>query len=234
MMESAPTLAALDKAIKVIAADPITRRLARPRPMQDEEDLWRELVACILGSAVSHDQSRDAIIRLVGSPVLRPGLPPAPLLLVDKVTALLCRPMNRAGQPLAQYRYPRARARLLVRAAGQIYASGGSLALLLQAGGNSRGARRLLVQIPGVGPKQASLFLRNVGRADDLAVLDRHILRFMALSGVVEQQSRVATLRDYETLEAQVATHAQRIGVALAVWDLAAWIVVRSCSRRVA
>lgn len=234
MMERAPTLVAIDQAIQVIAADPITRRLAKPGGVEDEEGLWRELAACILGSAVSHDQARGAIIRLARSPVLRPGPPSNPTRLVDQVTASLCRPIKKAGHSLARYPYPRARARLLVRAADQIYASDGSLTLLLQAGGDPREARRLLVGLPGVGPKQASLFLRNVGRAEDLAVLDRHIIRYMAWCGLVDHQTRLAKLQDYEALEAQVATHAQRIGVALAVWDLAAWIVVRSCSRRVA
>jgi len=232
--DGAPTLAALDQAIRAIADDPITRRLARPPDRRDEESLWLELSACILGSAVSHDHTRDAMVRLGGSPILQPGLPAEPERLVDEICVALSRPLAIDGRTIARYPYPKVRADLLVRAATQIYAADGSLVDLLQGSGSSRDARRSLVRIPGVGPKQASLFLRNVGHAEDLAVLDRHILRYMAWCGLAEPTQRVASLRQYETLEASVAVQARRLGIAVAVWDLAAWIVVRSISGRIA
>ena len=234
MTDNAPTLAALDHAIRVIANDPVTRRLARKPDRRDEESLWRELTACILGSAVSHEHTQGAMIRLGGSPVLQPGLPVEPDRLAADACLALSRPLAIDGRSIARYPYPKVRADLLVRAAAHVYAAGGSLVDRLRSSGSSRDARRELVTIPGIGPKQASLFLRNVGQADDLAVLDRHILRYMAWCGLADPMKRVSSLRQYETLEASVAVQAQHFGTTVAVWDLATWIVVRSLNGRIA
>lgn len=230
MSARAPTLAALDQAIRAIAEDPITRRLLRPPNRRDEETLWLELAACILGSAVSHDQTRDAMVRLAGSPILKPGPPAEPERLADGIHLALSRPLAINGRVIARYPYPKVRADHLVRAATQIYASEGSLEDLLQRSSSPRDARRALVGISGIGPKQASLFLRNVGHAEDLAVLDRHILRYMAWCGLTDSTRPIANLRRYEELETSVAVEARRLGIAVALWDLAAWIVVRSVS----
>ena len=233
MSDCAPTLAALDRAIRVIAHDPITQRLARQPGRRDEKSLWLELAACILGSAVSHEHTQDAMVRLAGSPILQPGLPVEPDRLVEDISVALSRPLAIDGRTIARYPYPNVRADLLVRAASHIYAAGGSLIDLLQGGASPRDARRELVMVPGIGPKQASLFLRNIGQAEDLAVLDRHILRYMAWCGVADPMQRVTSLRQYETLEASVAVQAQRFGTTVAVWDLATWIVVRSLNGRI-
>lgn len=228
MRTEVPTLAALDAAIRVIADDPITRRLAQPENVDDEASLWRELAACILASGISHEQAHDAMIRLEGTPVLRPGRPSEPARLERRVAARLMSPMEKLGRPLARYPFPQARARILVRAAERVYARDSSLAQILHSARSPRDARRLLIDVPGIGPKQASLFLRNTGRAADLAVLDRHIIRYMERCGLVDKQSSAGTLRGYEALEGRLATHVRQFGIALAVWDLAAWIVVRS------
>jgi len=41
--------------------------------------------------------------------------------------------------------------------------------------------------VKGMGYKEASHFLRNIGKGEELAILDRHILRGLKMAGVIEE-----------------------------------------------
>ena len=59
---------------------------------------------------------------------------------------------------------------------------------LIENGGTPFEIREWLVKnVKGMGHKEASHFLRNVGKGRDLAILDRHILKNMRLIGVIEK-----------------------------------------------
>ena len=81
----------------------------------------------------------------------------------------------------------------------------------------------------GAGPKQASLFLRNIGCGDDLAILDMHVLRYMTWSRLATKcaNKEVHTLPGYVRTEKIFQDHAKQIGVSVANLDLAVWVVVR-------
>ncbi|MEM5798714.1 MAG: N-glycosylase/DNA lyase [Candidatus Aenigmatarchaeota archaeon] len=86
-------------------------------------------------------------------------------------------------------------------------------------------AREWLVRhVKGIGWKEASHFLRNVGYKD-FAILDRHILRIMAecklIPGIPRQLSRSLYL-DYET---RLERLAKKIGLSLAELDLYLWYI---------
>jgi len=62
-------------------------------------------------------------------------------------------------------------------------------------------ARRFLVkEAKGIGWKEASHFLRNVGRLD-VAILDRHILNILFKEGVLEEIPKGWTERKYTSIE---------------------------------
>jgi N-glycosylase/DNA lyase len=128
------------------------------------------------------------------------------------------------------YRFPIVRARNLVAAWSRLVDGSLSLTRILQASPDERTARHALVEgIPGIGPKQASLFLRNVGFAVDLAVLDVHILRYMRLCGC--EVVPPITLRSYTTIEDLFRSQVTHFGADLAHVDLAVWIVMREAKR---
>jgi N-glycosylase/DNA lyase len=96
-----------------------------------------------------------------------------------------------------------------------------------------RTARQLLVgSIPGFGPKQSSLLLRNLGRGHDLAVLDRHVLHFMHLTGLIDEIGPVATLRQYERIEFTYLEYAGYRRLPADALDLAIWIVMRTVKEK--
>jgi len=86
--------------------------------------------------------------------------------------------------------------------------------------------------VPGLGPKAASLLLRNFGLGESLAVLDVHILDFMRFVGLLCRDRAVTTVASYEALEKVFVAYANFRRIRADALDLAAWIVVRSMKER--
>jgi N-glycosylase/DNA lyase len=90
----------------------------------------------------------------------------------------------------------------------------------------------LMKHMPGIGPKQASLFLRNVGYAENLAILDVHVLRFMRYIGLLRApEISVTTLRRYEVAEERLLAYSLGLGWPMATLDVAIWVVMRAAGR---
>lgn len=85
-------------------------------------------------------------------------------------------------------------------------------------------AREWLVsEVDGFGYKEASHFLRNIGRGEDLAILDRHILANLAHHGVIGRVPKSLTRRRYLAIEARARTFAETLGISLGTLDLLLW-----------
>ena len=82
------------------------------------------------------------------------------------------------------------------------------------------------------GPKQASLFLRRIGYSSDLAVLDRHVVRYLELVLEIKiSDTDLSRLTSYEQVERQFRTRAMFFGHPVGVFDLAVWITMRVARR---
>src|SRR5512137_759647 len=82
-------------------------------------------------------------------------------------------------------------------------------------------AREWLVEnVKGLGYKEASHFLRNIGLGEDLAILDRHILKNLHLLGVIEQVPASPTRRLYLELERKMAAFSREAGIPMGQLDL--------------
>ena len=89
---------------------------------------------------------------------------------------------------------------------------------------DSREARTWLVaEVDGLGFKEASHFLRNIGRGEDLAILDRHILRNLVRHRVIGRVPKSLTPKRYLAIEARLHLFAQHVGVSPGVLDLLWW-----------
>lgn len=88
-------------------------------------------------------------------------------------------------------------------------------------------ARLVLIdRVKGLGPKQASMFLRDIGAARHLAVIDAHVLVFLK---VCEGRAfDVTTLREYLVVEALFRRLAEEWAMSLERLDRAVWLVSRS------
>lgn len=186
----------------------------------NEDDLWRELIACVLGSRVRFEAAHAAVERMGEMELLtdRRRSSRFDQYEEDTVAALS------GGYP-----FYRVRAKQIRRAAERLYGSRGSVREFLDDACDIREARRRLAsEVPGLGPKQASLFLRNIGYATHVAVLDVHVLTYMSWVGLTEQIVKsISTVRKYEMLEDSFIEHSYSFGYTPDRFDLAVWVVVK-------
>lgn len=86
-------------------------------------------------------------------------------------------------------------------------------------------AREWLVDnVKGFGYKEASHFLRNTGCAD-VAIIDRHILRFLVREGLIEEPKSLSRSR-YLSIERLLRGIAAELGVSLSELDLYLWYIM--------
>lgn len=76
--------------------------------------------------------------------------------------------------------------------------------------------------VDGIGVKEASHFLRNIGRRH-LAIIDRHLLTNLVRCGVYEQVPSISTSRRYHEVEEAFDQYCQAIGIDMDEVDLLFW-----------
>ncbi len=81
----------------------------------------------------------------------------------------------------------------------------------------------LIKNVKGIGMKEASHFLRNVGFGDDIAILDRHILKNLVKYGVILEIPKSLTEKKYLEIEQKMKEFANSIGIPFAHLDLVWW-----------
>jgi N-glycosylase/DNA lyase len=170
---------------------------------KDEESLFSELCFCILTA----NFRADAGIRIQ-----------------ESVGEGFC---NLGKEPLAQrlrslgHRFPEARAGYIVesrRLRGKLGNMVGSYV-------NGADAREWLVDnVKGLGYKEASHFLRNIGVLD-VAIIDRHILRFLLDKRLITEIPKSLNRRKYIEIERLLSSIAAKLGLTLGELDLYIWYV---------
>lgn len=192
-----------------------------------EDELWCELVACILGSRVRFEVAHSAVERM-GRRGLFSKLKRSSRF--DKYEQDVVEALSEAnGTGERRYPFFRMRANQIRHAAEHIYGRCGTIREFLEDSRDFRDARRrLAAEVSGLGPKQASLFLRNIGYAAHIAILDVHVLTYMNWVGLTRAPIRsVPTVKKYEDLEDAFIERAFSFGYAPNRFDLAVWVVVR-------
>jgi N-glycosylase/DNA lyase len=224
---------AVESAVSAVCRDLQMRaRVQKAWVELEEANLFREIVACILGSRVSFEMAVSATERLEQMGLLDfSGT-------VDRyklsVEGALSKPLShpRWRRP-RRYRFPAARSTAISLTANSFYGDGEGIKPWLSRFPNGCSARRdLLAFATGVGPKQASMFLRNINYCDTLAILDSHMMRFMDLLDIGCGVRRVASIAEYERAESRLMEYAEARSVPMATLDQAVWVVMRVCSRR--
>lgn len=81
----------------------------------------------------------------------------------------------------------------------------------------------LASNVKGMGYKEASHFLRNIGLGKDLAILDRHVLRGMIELGIVEKVPKSLSKSAYLKLERALSDFSLRISIPMAHLDFLFW-----------
>ncbi|WP_126968952.1 8-oxoguanine DNA glycosylase [Xanthomonas sp. BRIP62411] len=135
-----------------------------------------------------------------------------------KLLEWLSEPMRHQGR-FVRYRFASQKSRYLAAALHK-------LATEVHPEQSGRALRDWLTAIPGIGYKTASWVARNWLDADDVAILDIHILRAGVLAGFLNPELTVE--RDYLALESQFLKFSVGLGVRPSELDAVIWLDMMS------
>lgn len=196
-----------------------------------EERLWKELVFCILSANVSYELVKSTVDVLDRRKLLDAywliNVRNSAQILSEELGKPLFEPIKKDGGG-RKYRYPR-RGQKIVEAARIIYIKNMSIKNMLEKAKSDTLLRNNLAEtIPGLGFKEASHFLRNIGFSNSLAIIDIHILDFISQYLNVDLKKRsVATTKQYIIFEKILQNFSEYHGLNLAIFDLAIWFYMR-------
>ncbi|MCD6478456.1 MAG: N-glycosylase/DNA lyase [Candidatus Diapherotrites archaeon] len=81
----------------------------------------------------------------------------------------------------------------------------------------------LVRNVRGLGLKEASHFLRNIGFYENIAIIDRHILKNMEKYGIISKVPKAITKKRYYELEHKLREFGMRIGIPMHEIDMLFW-----------
>ena len=171
-----------------------------------EKEVFAELCFCICTPQSKAVYSDKAVKSLVKSGVLYSGT------------------SRQIRAHLHSVRFPNNKSRYIVEAR-RLFSRGGRISIKDRIdASNPFGSRHWLVRnVKGIGLKEASHFLRNVGLGRDLAILDVHILKNMARYNIVAEIPKSISEKAYLSLEKKLKKFSQKTGIPLDELDLLFW-----------
>ena len=81
----------------------------------------------------------------------------------------------------------------------------------------------ILKNIKGMGMKEANHVLRNLGFGEEIAILDRHILRNLAELNVIDEVPKSMTIKKYYEIEEKMKEYSEFSGIGMDALDLVLW-----------
>lgn len=198
-----------------------------------ELEIWNELCFCILSGNVLYDLAKSVIEILNKKELLNPYW----INETDNALSIIqlvletpnFEPRKKNGE-LRKYRYPKKRAKQIVAAAQILYSNNNSIKNILHASNSDIDVRNFFAeQIPGLGIKESSHFLRNIGYSDSLAIIDVHMLSFLHSYAFLEIRKGIhLTTKMYLRIENLLRNFVKYHGLNLAIFDLAVWHHMRN------
>jgi N-glycosylase/DNA lyase len=168
----------------------------------DGDDIFKELCFCVLTANTSAEMGLRAI-DVAGEAVIGGN------------EAKICKALKSCG-----YRYPNKRAEYIAYNKEKIK---NNLKEKVDSCTDAQKLRDYLVKnVKGLGYKEASHFLRNIG-FKGLAILDKHILSSLAEFGVIKENRPPKNKKEYLETEKQMKKFAKEIGIDMDELDLLLW-----------
>ena len=173
----------------------------------NEEDIFNELIFCMLTPQSMAKPCWAAVENLLNKNLLLRG------------------DINHIAKELNGVRFRNKKAGYIIQARKQ-FSIDRKITIRLQIDqfNDARDARDWLVQnVKGIGYKEASHFLRNIGFVEDFAILDRHILKNLKSLRVVEKIPDFLSKKRYFEIEKRMKEFSDRIEIPMADLDLLLW-----------
>lgn len=202
--------------------------------IRNEEKLLAELVLCIVSSQEKYEVALACLKILHKERALVVPKNKKEFLFIKKrINAILSQPFRlRLNGKLQsrRLRFSNKKADYIVSTMENIYLRGTTLSQIIRGQGEVKAIRMEIIKYgKGIGPKQASMFLRNIGYSSDLAILDKHIFDFMWVMGLTNSsRSSVSTISEYERLEDCLLNYAHQYSLPIFYLDIAIWTTMRT------
>lgn len=185
----------------------IKNRLKEFEKERNDKDIFSELCFCILTPQSKAVYCDKAISDLKKSNLLFKGNKEA----IAKKLKGFARFHNKKGQYLVGAR--------------ALFANGKDLDIKCKLDSKDTLKTRewLVKNIKGLGYKEASHFLRNIGLGENVAILDVHILRNLKRLGVIKEIPRSITKKKYIDIENRMRRFSGKLNIPLEELDLLFW-----------
>ncbi len=172
----------------------------------DEKRLFQELAFCLLTPQSKAENAWKTIIKLTENRKLFEG-----------DSAAIAEDMNLV-------RFKNNKASYLVEARDMFFNnSNGIRETLSELTSVSEKRNWLNKNIKGYGLKESSHFLRNIGFVEDIAILDRHILKNLNKFNVINEIPKSIPEKKYFQIENQIKEFSNKIRIPLAHLDFIFW-----------
>jgi N-glycosylase/DNA lyase len=172
-----------------------------------DEEIFEELAFCILTPQSKAKVCCEAIERLKEQELLSRGS------------------HEEIREGIRDVRFKNKKADYLVKARS-FFSKNGSVCIksTLSQFKDTHACREWLVKnIKGLGYKEASHFLRNIGFGEKVAILDRHILRNLKDLKIIEEIPESLSKAKYLAIEEKMAAFSKEIHIPLSHLDLILW-----------
>ncbi len=168
-----------------------------------DRELFQELVFCILTPQSRARNAEKAIVKLCENNLLYNGN------------------FKEISEILTIVRFKNNKARYVLYAREKFSGTGGiSLRDRINISAGINDLRTWLVEnIMGIGYKEASHYLRNIGYGEDIAILDRHVLRNMVSFGIIEKIPSSINYLRYQNYESMLKNFSREIDIPLSHLD---------------
>lgn len=188
----------------------IATRLAEFKAIKDSwqhDILFRELCFCLLTPQSKARKAWEAIQNLEQSNKLHIASAPE------------------IAQELNIVRFKNNKANYLVALREQFYSTQQNRLLEKLASDCTAHEKRLYLveHVKGIGLKEASHYLRNIGFYEEVCILDRHILRLLASEGVLTEMPKTLSPKRYFEIERKMIQFSAQINIPLAQLDFVIW-----------
>jgi len=132
--------------------------------------------------------------------------------------------LRRVTSGLKNVRFPNNKAKYIVEAR-RFFFTGGAIRIKTKVDERDIPGTRLWFarNVKGIGMKEASHFLRNIGFGGDLAILDAHILKNMTRYGIIPRVPASITVGGYLEMEDKLRKFSKRAGIPMDALDLLFW-----------
>lgn len=190
-----------------------------------ETKLLEQLVLCLLSSSVKYEVAVSYVEYFNQADLFKRWILNLPN--QKELYSILVTPIPVKSRCI-RYRFPKQRSIQLCSLIKNIYGQGTSIRKILNSSNNPKRIREKLVEMcPGIGNKQSSMFLRNIGFTNELAILDTHLIDYLKTIQIIPSNFVLNTSKKYIVVEDKYLDYAISNNFDVNFLDSAIWSIMK-------